>query len=408
MSERYDAVVIGGGLLGCVTAWMIARDGGSVLLVERDQVNQHASGQNAGSLHFQLEYRMMEHGLEAARKAAEAMPLHLEAAALWSRLAEDSGEQIEVLQPGGLMLAENAAQAQLLEQKTEIERSWGLDIEMLDRAGVERIAPYLSSSVIAAAFCPIEGKADTRTAAPALARAAIREGATVRSRCEVTSMSREGGSWRLDLREHVGSADPHPKAKRATHANRTVRTDAVVIAAGVWTTELGNMVGADLPTVPLALTMTTTLRSPKFIGHLVQHAGARLSLKQASDGNVLIGGGWPARLMRKADGTPDFTVRPELLRDSLAGNADAAIRVVPQVAKIPALRTWVGTTTVTPDQLPLVGSVPGAPGMFVATGGSAFTLGPSFGQVLTDLVAGRVPSTDLSQFDPRRYEGAPS
>ena len=54
MGARYDAVVIGGGLLGCVTAWMIARDGGRVLLVERDQINQHASGRNAGSLHFQL------------------------------------------------------------------------------------------------------------------------------------------------------------------------------------------------------------------------------------------------------------------------------------------------------------------------------------------------------------------
>ena len=49
------------------------------------------------------------------------------------------------------------------------DRSWGLDVEMLDRAELARLAPYLSESVIAAAFCPIEGKADTRTAAPALA-----------------------------------------------------------------------------------------------------------------------------------------------------------------------------------------------------------------------------------------------
>ena len=388
--RRFDALVIGGGLLGCATAWMIARDGGSVLLAERDQVNQHASGQNAGSLHFQLEYRMVEHGLEAARKAAEAMPLHLEAARLWAELPAESGEDIEVKQTGGLMLAETPAQAALLEQKSEIERSWGLDVEMLDRAALARLAPYLSESVIAAAFCPIEGKADTRTAAPALARAAAREGASVRTRCEVVAMRREAGAWRVTLADAEGLSE--------------IVADAVVIAAGVWTTELGGMVGADLPTIPLALTMTTTLRVPRFIPHLVQHAGARLSLKQALDGNVLIGGGWPARLMRSPDGRPDFTVRPELLGESLAGNADAAIRSVPAVEGIPALRSWVGTTTVTPDQLPLVGSVPGAPGVFVATGGSAFTLGPSFASALTDLVAGREPETDLSNFDPRRYE----
>ncbi|MFZ1513220.1 MAG: FAD-dependent oxidoreductase, partial [Tabrizicola sp.] len=169
MGARYDAVVIGGGLLGCVTAWMIARDGGRVLLVERDQINQHASGRNAGSLHFQLEYRMIDRGIEAARQAAEAMPLHLEAARLWSALPALCGEAIEVKQTGGLMIAEDATQVELLEQKAEIERSWGLDNRVIDRAEVDRIAPYLSDKVIAAAYCPLEGKADARTAAPALA-----------------------------------------------------------------------------------------------------------------------------------------------------------------------------------------------------------------------------------------------
>lgn len=390
MSARYDAVVIGGGLLGCATAWMVAREGGAVLLIERDQINQHASGQNAGSLHFQLEYRMVEHGLEYARKAAEAMPLHIEAARLWADLPKASGEPIEVKQTGGLMLAESAAQADLLEAKSEIERSWGLDTRLLDRAEVQQIAPYLSSSVLAAAFCPIEGKADTRTAAPALARAAARAGAEIRTQCEAVSFSRSGGQWQVGLIDHG--------------VQRSVVADAVVIAAGVWTTQLGDLLGAALPTIPLALSMTATLRVPRFIPHLIQHAGARLSLKQALDGNVLIGGGWPARLMRDTDGRPDFTVRPEVLRESLAGNAAAAIGVVPQLEAIPALRSWVGTTTVAPDQLPIVGPVPGSPGVFVATGGSAFTLGPSFALALTDLMASRVPSVDLAPFDPTRFQ----
>src|SRR5690606_4415398 len=189
MGGHFDAIVIGGGLLGCATAWMIARDGARVLLVERDQINQHASGRNAGSLHFQLEYRMIERGLEAARKAAEAMPLHLEAARLWSELPGPCGERIEAKQTGGLMIAEDARQVALLEQKTEIERAWGLDVEMLDRTEIDRIAPYLSTRVIAAAHCPVEGKADARTAAPALARAALRAGTDIRTRTEVVGIA---------------------------------------------------------------------------------------------------------------------------------------------------------------------------------------------------------------------------
>jgi len=389
MGGHFDAIVIGGGLLGCATAWMIARDGARVLLVERDQINQHASGRNAGSLHFQLEYRMIERGLEAARKAAEAMPLHLEAARLWSELPGLCGERIEAKQTGGLMIAEDARQVALLEQKTEIERAWGLDVEMLDRTEIDRIAPYLSTRVIAAAHCPVEGKADARTAAPALARAALRAGTDIRTRTEVVGIARAGHRWSVQLRDGQGED--------------LVTAGAVVIAAGVWTTRLGTMMGAHLPTIPLALTMTVTMRIPKLLPHLVQHAGGRLSLKQALDGNVLIGGGWPARMPLLPDGQPDLGSRPELMRESLAGNADMAIRVLPELAEVPVLRSWVGTTTITSDQLPLVGPVPGQPGAFVATGGSAFTLGPCFAQVLADLVAGRKPGMHLKNFDPARY-----
>lgn len=389
MARSFDTIVIGGGLLGCATAWMIAREGGRVLLVERDQINQHASGSNAGSLHFQLEYRMIERGTEAAQKAAEAMPLHLQAAELWSALHALCGETIEVKQTGGLMIAENAEQAALLEKKTELERRWGLDNRMIDRAEIEQIAPYLSKSVVAAAHCPIEGKADARTAGPALARAALKAGAEIRTRTEVTGLSRTAGRWHVEL--------------SAGGATEQVSAEAVVIAAGVWTTRIGQMMEADLPTIPLALMMTVTQRVPKLIPHLVQHAGGRLSLKQALDGNILIGGGWPARLMRDAGGEPDFDAKPDLLPSSLSGNAEMAIRVLPALSRVPAIRSWVGTTTVTPDQLPLVGAVPGCPGAFVATGGSAFTLGPSFAQVLAALVAGRRPETDLTAFDPARY-----
>lgn len=394
MTTRCDVVVIGGGLLGCAIAWMTARDGASVVLLERDQLNQHASGQNAGSLHFQLEYRMVEQGLEAARQAAEAMPLHLEAARLWASLGEELGESLGVVQKGGLMLAENAAQALVLERKSALERQWGLDVQLLTGDEVRDRAPYLSQSVVAAAFCPIEGKADTRTAGPALARGAARLGADIRTRTKVVSFTRSGQRW------HVQTESTGPDG---TLAHETFDAEVVMLAPGVWTTELGTMLGAHLPTIPLALTMTVTMKTEKFIPHLVQHAGTRLSLKQSLDGNVLIGGGWPARLATDSAGHPDFHRRPELLRSSVAGNARAAIGVVPGIAGLPALRTWVGTTTVTPDQLPLVGPVTGCPGVFVATGGSAFTLGPSFARVLTELAQGKTPNMDLSAYDPSRY-----
>ncbi|MFE7244230.1 NAD(P)/FAD-dependent oxidoreductase [Streptomyces sp. NPDC057582] len=394
MTERYDLVVVGGGLLGCLTAWMAARDGAHVLLVDKDQVNQHASGQNAGSLHFQLEYRMVEAGEEAARVAAEAMPLHLDAAAMWARMEDEIGEPLGVRQTGGLMVAENADQVRMLEFKAELERSWGLDVRTLDRTELDAVAPYLSRNILAANLSALEGKADARIAAPAVGRAAVAAGASVRTRSRLVGAHRVPTGWEVTLRETGRAGD-----ERA----RTVRTAAVVLAAGVWTTELGRIFDSELPTVPLALTMTVTSKIPKLIPHLVQHAGARLSLKQSLDSTVLIGGGWPARLMRDAHGAPAFDRKHQLIPQSIAGNARAAVNTVPALERVPAVRSWVGATTVAPDQLPLVGAVKGAPGVFVATGGSAFTLGPSFARVLTGLIAGRSPDIDLAPYDPARF-----
>lgn len=394
MSERYDSIVVGGGLLGAALAWMLAREGARVALLERDQLNQHASGQNAGSLHFQLEYRMVEHGWESARTAAEAMPLHLEAAREWAALGDELGESLGVAQRGGFMLAETAEQVEVLRRKTGLEQEWGLDVELLDGDEARRLAPYLSDSVLAAAYCPIEGKADTRIAGPALARGALRLGAEVRTRTELVGLERAASGWTVHAVERTGEAERMLR----------LEADTVMLAAGVWTTRLGRLVDAALPTIPLALMMSVSAPTAPFVPHLVQHAGTKLSLKQAANGTVLIGGGWPARLPLGPDGAPDLESRPTLVRESLVGNAAAAIGVVPRTASLPIVRSWVGTTTVTPDQLPLVGEVPGTPGVYVATGGSAFTLGPSFARSLIALADGRAPGIDLRPYDPARFE----
>jgi sarcosine oxidase, subunit beta len=56
--DQCDVIVIGGGLLGCAAAYHLARGGASVVLLEKEQLNRQASGQNAGSLHFQLDRRL--------------------------------------------------------------------------------------------------------------------------------------------------------------------------------------------------------------------------------------------------------------------------------------------------------------------------------------------------------------
>ncbi|MEV6521743.1 FAD-dependent oxidoreductase [Longispora sp. NPDC051575] len=380
---HYDTAVIGGGLLGCATAWHLARAGTRVLLVEKDQLNRHASGQNAGSLHFQLEYRMVEHGDAAARLAARALPLHLDAMRAWSTVEAELGEPCGVARHGGLMLAETPAQVAALDRKAALESRYGLPVDVVSGRDLRVLAPYLSTDVLAAGFAPGEGKANPRLVTPAYARAATRLGAEIRTGHRVTSLDRHAGRWRLGADGAVDTAD------------------TVVLAAGVWTTEVAAMADVRLPAFPVGLTMSATARTGPLLPHLIQHVGRRLSMKQTEDGNVLIGGGWPAKLVTRA-GRVDLDVNPELRYESLAGNA-AAARVVPAVCDLPVIRTWTGMTTLTPDQLPLLGAVPRRPGMYVATGGSAFTLGPTYARLLAEiLLTGRagLPVDDCS---PERF-----
>lgn len=383
--HRVTALVVGGGLLGCAVAYLLAAADCEVLLVEKNQLNAQASGQNAGSLHFQLEYRMIENGEAAARKAAEAIPLHLDAERTWRGLEAELGAELGVVQHGGLMVAETAEQVERLGRKIALEQAAGLPTELLDRAAVRARAPYLGQAVVAAAFCAAEGKADPRRCALAYARAAMRLGAQVHARTGVQSMRRNGRGWQ------VGFDD-----------GAVCEAEQVVIAAGAWSGRLAQMAGVVLPVSPVGLTMSATARTAPLIEHLVQHAGRRLSMKQTPEGNVLIGGGWPAAL-RQSGGLVDLERRPELLLPSLAGNMAAAAAVVPAVARLPVLRVWTGTTALVADQLPLIGEVPKAAGLFIATGGSAFTLGPTYARILADRILGRPEAFDVRAYDPRRF-----
>jgi glycine/D-amino acid oxidase-like deaminating enzyme len=149
--------------------------------------------------------------------------------------------------------------------------------------------------------------------------------------------------------------------------------------------------------------MNVTERVAPCLPLLIQHVGRRLSMKQAHAGNILIGGGWPARLALGPGGAFDARQRAQLRPEALTANLRAAADTVPMVAALPLLRSWTGITCISADQLPIVGEVPALPGLYVAAGGSAFTLGPSFARLLAGAMQGR-PDPRLAIVAPGRFD----
>lgn len=384
-SASVDVVIIGGGLLGAACAYYLSKGGARVLLLERGDLNRQASGQNAGSLHFQLEFRALEHGEEMAKHHALQIPLLLDAQQRWATLESELGAPLEVVQEGGLMVAETVEEVEGLRRKAALERSFGLEGQLLTGDEARNIAPALAPSIVGALFSPREGKANPRLVGPAYARAARALGAEIRTNTRVTAIEDRGAGYT------VYTAD-----------GWAFRCDAVVNATGIWMQEIAAMVGVQLPIVPVALQMNCTEATQPTLRHLVQHVGRRLSMKQMQDGQFLIGGGWPSR-MAIHEGIIDKSASPAISYESMRGNLATAAAVVPAVGNLHLLRSWTGMTALTVDQVPLLGELPKAVGFFVVGGGSAFTLGPTYAKFLADLILTGRTEADVALYSPRRF-----
>lgn len=389
--STYDAVVIGGGLTGVATAFYLARGGASVLLVEQHELNRGASGRNAGSLHFQLEHRLIEFEGVLDEELAYYAALAQLAIADWRGLEAELDQPLEVVMHGGLMLAESAEEMRKLERKAAIERAQGLDVELLERADVIARAPYLGDTIVGALHCPDEGHCNPRLLTHGYARKAEALGATVQTQTTVTRMEHAGGRWQLALAS-------------SGEGERVVNADVVVNAAGTWSAHVARMAGVELPVYPIALIISVTEKAPVVMQHLVQHVGRKLSLKQVEDGNLLIGGGWLARLPPEPEQLR-LDYRAALDSGELQKNMATAIGVMPLIGDLHVLRCWTGTTGLTPDQLPIIGASAGAPGFFTAVGGSGFTYGPTYARLLSELILRQETSFPIAPYSPDRFAG---
>jgi glycine/D-amino acid oxidase-like deaminating enzyme len=379
---RADAVIIGGGITGCATAYHLARSGADVLLIDAHDLNTEGSGRNAGSLHGQIQHpSFRELGEQWARDFLPALALLDESLTIWDTLSDELGVDLEVSRKGGLLIGETDEQMQLIAQKVAIEQDAGYLSRILDRPELLEVAPWVAPDMAGAALMPTEGKANPLLAAPAFARAARRHGARFRLGNPVDSLSHTDKGYRVSV------------------AGDVVVASTLVLAAGDGLSPLARQLGFDLPIISEPVQVSVTEPVAPIIRHLVYYAGDKLTLKQAASGSLLIGGGWPAR----QDSSGRWVVDP----DSLRANLRIAWRVAPMIGSAQIIRSWAGIGDATPDLLPVLGPIAGHDGLFVGMyPHMGFTAGPLMGRLLSDLVLGREIDRDLTPFEPLRFATA--
>jgi glycine/D-amino acid oxidase-like deaminating enzyme len=373
-----EVVVVGAGVAGAAVAYHLARRHiGPVVALEARTPASGATGRAAGIVSEQLWDRW---DVEAVRATKE------EYAALAARLAP-SAYRIN----GFVRWTSNERVADALRERSTELRSWGVEVRDLDPTGLGRLLPATKvDDLRAVAFAPGDAVVAPSTLAELYVGESRRLGVDWRLASPVTALRSDGGAWNVQSR------------------GTSVRARQVVIAAGAWSKRLLAIAGSPLPLAPYRTQAAVLDRPGGFPGGCPSFHDLDVDVygRPEENGRLLAG-----------DGTERVEADPETFVPTGDPNfiehlADAFDGRLPGWTDATLVRAWAGVCVATPDRRPLIGPVPGAPGLHILAGFNGFGVMRAAGaaQQIADLLAGGVAGAEerLASVAPARFPSAVS
>ena len=365
-----DVAIIGGGLMGCYSAYFLRRRGRSVVVIDKGSACAAASGVNFGNLRLQ-------------GRAPQEYALSLRSQAIWEGLGRLTGEDCAIVPCGHLYLGFAAADQPKLERAAHDARAAGLNVELLEGPAARRRWPVLSQAVTGASWSKRDAVADPAIASPAVVRLAQRAGARLLEHTKVIAVERIG--TRFSVRTEQGD---------------TVTCGQVVNAAGAWAGDIARQIGEPVPMFAAGPPLFTITPQNAYTGPSLHAADGTLLLRPGRNGEA-VAGSFPRVRADVARGTA--TVPGDRVERGLARLAE----VVPGLGRIRVGRIWSGVEGYLPDMLPVIGWSKTTPGLLHAFGfsGHGFQLAPGVGAVVADLIVDGASATPIESFSIERFAG---
>ncbi|MGZ6544437.1 MAG: NAD(P)/FAD-dependent oxidoreductase [Actinomycetota bacterium] len=371
MSSTADVVVVGGGVVGASTAYHLAAAGVEhVVLLERaDAVATGSTGACAGGFRYQFSSRVN-------------IDLSLASVPMILGFTQEHGLPLDVVQDGYLFLVRNEHDWDEFRAGVQLQRSLGIDTQLLAPDEAADIAPGIAiDDVVGATFCSDDGIADPSGLTQGYATLARRAGADLRLGVKAVAIETNGDAVTA-IRTGEGS----------------IATPTVVNAAGPWAGALAATAGVQLPLEPIPRMVVTTGPFPGAPARrtLVIDAATTYYFHKEGDG-VLTG-------MGGRDERPSFSTSVDLrfIEEELL---PTAIRVFPPIEHAGLARMWAGLYEMTPDRHPIIGESP-VRGFFLANGfsGHGFQHAPVVGKLVAELIVeGEARTVDISSLGLDRF-----
>lgn len=374
-----QAVIVGGGIVGCSTAYHLSRLGWDVVLLERKKLTSGTTFHAAG-LVGQL------------RSSANITQLLGYSVELYKTLEAETGQATGWKMNGGLRLACNEERWTEVKRQATTAHSFGLEMELLTPSEAQKLWPLMQvDDVVGAAFMPTDGQANPSDITLSLAKGARMGGAQIFEDTKVTKVIVEKGVIK-GVETDKGRID----------------CGVVIACCGQWTRQFAKQVGVNVPLVSVEHQYMVTEQIDGVTADLpTLRDPDRLTYYKEEVGGLVMGGYEKNPIMWAQDGIPkDFHYT---LLDSNFDHFEQLMEL--SLGRVPALETagiktlTNGPESFTPDGNFILGEAPELRNFYVGAGFNAYGIaaGGGAGMALAEWVANGEPPYDLWAVDIRRF-----
>ena len=388
MNTTFDTIIIGGGIIGLSCGYYLSRKKKRVLVLDAKGFADGASGACDDMILFQ------------SKKPGINLELSFKSLELYKGLKDQVGDDLGFENYGGMVLIETKKELEVMEDFVRQQRSYGLEVDLIDEKEMRKRQPYISSRFIASTYCPTDSQVYPFSVMHSFEQMGKEEGMCILRHRRVIGLQKDGnGDFTV-----------------TTSTGEKFVCEQVVNAAGAWAGSIAECLGECVPVVPKRGQIIITEKIPP-VGkenlwsarYLVtklnpemmndssdeeQRSGLAFAFTRSHGNSYLIGS---TREYVGFDKRTTFEGIRDIVRQ--------AVSFVPVMKKVNFIRAMAGLRPSTPDGKMILGEHDRVRNFFTVAGheGDGIALAPITGRIVSDLLCGGKNDRALQELSPNRF-----